>query len=130
MLKAGANDRTAIDGNPAGTDMTCTIRNLNDALRRSLPFVDDRGLLMITDGVALLGIERLTELLLNVRDYSDFGIENDPYEEHDFGTVELGVDRYFWKIDYLDGSMQHGTPDPAKASVTTRVLTIMLASEY
>ena len=38
--------------------------------------------------------------------------------------------RLFWKIDYYDHSMQHGSPDPADPAVTERVMTIMLAAEY
>ena len=55
---------------------------------------------------------------------------NDPHEEHDFGVVEHGGVRCFWKIDYYDREMEMLSPDPADPSVTTRVLTIMLADEY
>lgn len=55
---------------------------------------------------------------------------NNPHGEHDFGTVSLGLERYFWKIDYYDSSLQLGSPDPADPAVTVRVLTIMRADEY
>ena len=49
---------------------------------------------------------------------------------YDFGSVEVGPDRLFWKIDYYDAALANHSPDPSDASVTTRVLTIMLAEEY
>jgi hypothetical protein len=38
--------------------------------------------------------------------------------------------KLFWKIDYYDTSLQYGSENPADPDQTTRVLTIMLASEY
>ena len=58
-----------------------------------------------------------------------FTDDNDPHGEHDFGIVEHGGVRSFWKIDYYDREMQMLSPDPADPSVTTRVLTVMLAEE-
>jgi hypothetical protein len=36
----------------------------------------------------------------------------------------------FFKIDYYDKALACLSPDPANASVTERVITIMLAEEY
>ena len=36
----------------------------------------------------------------------------------------------FFKIDYFDRSGRFASPDPADTSITTRVLTVMLAGEY
>jgi hypothetical protein len=38
--------------------------------------------------------------------------------------------KLFWKIDCYDRELHFGSPDPADPTVTTRVLTLMLASEY
>tara|TARA_Y100000815_G_C12948051_1_gene351839 strand:- start:59 stop:265 length:207 start_codon:yes stop_codon:yes gene_type:complete len=65
-----------------------------------------------------------------VAEFNDFTSDNDPYGEHDFGTLTVGGRRINWKIDYYDNDLKYGSPDPADPSVTTRVLTIMLASEY
>jgi hypothetical protein len=61
------------------------------------------------------------------------GIEakgNDPYGEHDFGSLDMMGERIFWKIDYYDLAFRAGSPAPDDPEVTRRVLTIMLASEY
>jgi Protein of unknown function (DUF3768) len=39
-------------------------------------------------------------------------------------------ERIFWKIDYYDENLEHGSEDPSDLFKTTRVLTIMLAGEY
>ncbi|HUB63143.1 MAG TPA: DUF3768 domain-containing protein [Methylocella sp.] len=49
---------------------------------------------------------------------------------HDFGSFELAGQRFFWKIDCYDKSLEFGSVDPADPENTTRVLTIMLAEEY
>lgn len=55
---------------------------------------------------------------------------NDPHKEHDFGSFEIAGRKFFFKLDYYDSAMEFGSEDPADPSKTTRVLTIMLASEY
>jgi len=55
---------------------------------------------------------------------------NDPWGEHDFGSFEHNGNTIFWKIDCYDREMKHGSPNPADATVTQRVLTVLLAEEY
>ena len=52
------------------------------------------------------------------------------FGEHDFGALTVAGVRLLWKIDYYDAAMAGGSPDPADPSVTTRVLTVMLAHEW
>lgn len=53
------------------------------------------------------------------------------YGEHDFGVIDIeGAPKVFWKIDYYSRDLTEGPPDPADPGVTTRLLTIFLASEY
>lgn len=102
------------------------IRELNDAFRTS--FVG--GVVLITSGIEALTPELKARVLKKVRDFSDFDADNDPHQEHDFGAFELSNQRFFFKIDYYDRSMDCGSPDPSDPGQTTRVLTIMLAQEY
>ena len=102
------------------------IRQLNDEFRQT--FIG--GKVVMTHGVASLGETAVKEIMNKVANCSEFTEDNDPYEEHDFGIVIYEEQKLFWKIDYYDKSMKYGSPDPANPSVTTRVLTVMLASEY
>ncbi len=106
------------------------IRALNDELRRALPLAKPGCLVMATSGVRSIADERLAALVAAVRDFKEFTPDNDPYGEHDFGTVEHDGVRYFWKIDAYDRSLTFASPDPANPAVTTRVLTIMRGDEY
>ena len=62
--------------------------------------------------------------------FDAFTDDNDPYGEHDFGAIDEGGVRCFWKIDNYDRATEMGSPDPADPAVTTRVLTVMRADEY
>jgi hypothetical protein len=102
------------------------IRALNDAFRRT--FVG--GAVMITAGVEAMPLDQRRSLLEKVRAFDAFTEDNDPHREHDFGAVDEGGVRYFWKIDSYDRATEMGSPDPADPTVTTRVPTIMRADEY
>lgn len=106
------------------------IRILNDEMRAAGPTVGDQVLWLTTNGVDQLGPAEVAAAIQRVRTFDRFDRDNDPYGEHDFGSFELGGERLFWKIDYYDRSMTRGSPDPADAAATRRVLTIMLAAEY
>jgi hypothetical protein len=100
------------------------IRELNDAARRSLTGCR----VMITSGVKAL--PSMSEVLAAVTLYSDFSENNDPYGEHDFGSIRIADQTVFWKFDYYDFDLEMASPDPTDPTVTVRVLTIMLAEEY
>lgn len=85
---------------------------------------------MITAGIAALPEAERAAVLTAVRGFKSFGPDIDPHGEHDFGAVEVGDVRAFWKIDVYDHDLRFGSPDPAVPAVTVRVLTIMLAEEY
>jgi hypothetical protein len=102
------------------------IRALNDELRRSLA----GGVLIMTAGVIALGRAKQMAILDAVAAFDSFDAENDPYGEGDFGALQVEGERILFKVDYYDRSLTGRSPDPADPSVTTRVLTIMLAEEY
>ena len=100
------------------------IAALNDQARQS--FTSCR--VIITQGIQAMS--DVPSILDQVRRYDAFTPDNDPYGEHDFGSFSYAGETVFWKIDYFDVDMTMHSPDPSDATVTTRVLTIMLADEY
>src|SRR5215831_7852215 len=110
----------------APTSKADRIRQLNDDFRRS--FIGGR--VLVTPGIRSLSIETNAAVLERVRAFADFNPENDPHGEHDFGSIELEGETYFFKIDYYSPDMEGGSEDPADPVKTVRVLTIMRADEY
>ncbi|MCT4655992.1 MAG: DUF3768 domain-containing protein [Cohaesibacter sp.] len=102
------------------------IRKLNDTFRQSFM----GGQIMITNGTDRLSPTAKLELFDAIKGYDAFTEDNDPYGEHDFGSLNFQGDRYFWKIDCYDNDMLYHSPDPANPKLTMRVLTIMMAEEY
>jgi hypothetical protein len=50
--------------------------------------------------------------------------------ERDFAAIEFLGRKVWMKIDYYDAAMEFGSEDPADASITTRVMTILLPEDY
>jgi hypothetical protein len=112
--------------NAAPPSKTELIRQLNDTFRRT--FVGGR--VMLTSGVDALPPDVKASVLETVRLFDKFDSGNDPHHEHDFGAFEIEGERYFFKLDYYSPDLNAGSEDPSDPKQTTRVLTIMLASEY
>lgn len=89
-----------------------------------------RGSHLHTNGVHDRGPGFVLAASMAVAQFTDFGPNNDPYSEHDFGAFTIEGERLFFKIDYYDLELGGGSPDPGDPEQTHRVLTIMLASEY
>ena len=109
------------------------IAQINDEFRRQAGFALSRvpGRCVITAGIAALGQEAQAEIFKRVREFSEFRPGNDPYGEHDFGSVTASGEQVFWKIDYYeDAEMEMGSEDPGDPNRCFRVLTVMLAAEY
>jgi len=102
------------------------IARLNDILRKT----GTSGQIVITRGVHDLAKFNAAELLAALGACNDFDPTNDPHGERDFGGVDLWGAEILWKIDYYDAELRFGSGDPADASMTQRVLTVLLAEEY
>ena len=50
--------------------------------------------------------------------------------ERDFAAITFRDRKVWLKIDCYDGALEFGSDDPADASVTTRVITILLPEDY
>lgn len=113
------------------TGRATAIAAINDVFRKSLN--KQYGQITVTEAVMSLPEKQLRVLIGKIKAY-DFEVsdgDNDPYNEHDFGKIEMFGDDFFWKIDYFDReSMKWLSENPADVSITVRVLTIMYASEY
>lgn len=102
------------------------VRSLNDTFRRSMTGGD----VVLTPGIHSLEKDVQSSVIEQVAGFDDFSPDNDPYGEHDFGSVEIDGRQIFWKIDYYDPTLRSGSSDPSDPLRTRRVLTIMLAEEY
>ncbi|PZP84252.1 MAG: hypothetical protein DI582_09300 [Azospirillum brasilense] len=108
-------------------DTTITrIAALNDRLRQTYW----GGKVMMTPGITALPEDTQHAIFRAVQEFDAFTEDNDPYGEHDFGKVVVNGVSCFWKISYYDNRLEYGSEDPANPDITTRVLTIMLTSEY
>ena len=115
------------DGGFMSTNDKARIRELNDALRVH----GQGGQTVATFGVNQLPGDVRQEALRKIRETVTFTDDNDPHQEHDFGAVEAGGYKLFWKIEYFDkNDSSCGSEDPADPEQTHRVMTIMLAEEY
>ena len=102
------------------------IAALNDRFRQTFW----GGKVMMTQGVQELPEDLRARLFRAVSEFDEFTEDNDPHREHDFGRIQLDKHTFFLKVDYFDHTMRFGADDPSDNHNTTRVLTIMLASEY
>ncbi|WP_028716815.1 DUF3768 domain-containing protein [Paracoccus sp. J39] len=105
------------------------IAGLNDELRRNIWLPGPKNRVMLTSGLAA-DPQLAADAVAAVRAYDTFNKDNDPYQEHDMGFLTIRQTKIFWKIDYFDNDLKYGSEDPSDPEQTTRVLTIMLSSEY
>ena len=104
------------------TALSAKIAKLNDVSRRNVLSY------MTSAGVVSLPPEVVSEIYTKVYNFKNFTEDNDPYGEHDFGSLKVAGEKVFWKIDYYDENLKNWC-DPLDPDCQ-RVLTIMLAEEY
>ena len=126
MPEQNMNIEPAAETTIAGLPSTTRVRELNDAFRQTFT----GGRVVMTAGVGALPDLMRAAVIAAVRAFDHFDADNDPYGEHDFGVVDVGEVRTFWKIDCYDRSLRLHSPDAADPAVSVRVLTLMLAEEY
>ena len=102
------------------TEQATQVAALNDAFREGGFGVT------VTRGVKEL--DDLAGLLRAVRLFDVFTEDNDPYGEHDFGSIIWQEETVLWKIDYYDLELKCGELPLSRNC--RRVLTVMLADEY
>lgn len=102
------------------------IRELNDRLRNA----GRGGIVLMTNGIAALGLERVNAVFAAIAQFDTFTPDNDPWGEHDCASLKVDGIRILWKIDYYDRDRQFHSPDPSDPKVTVRVLTVMRSDEY
>src|ERR1700676_5337123 len=90
------------------------IRLLNDNFRST--FVGGR--VVMTQGVNALPTDTKARVLLAVQSFSNFTKDNDPYGEHDFGSVDMDGETFFFKVDYYSPDMEGGSEDSADPQQT------------
>lgn len=115
--------------NPPPTNSTGPaqrIRDLNDEFRKTLV----GGIVVMTNGIVALSAQDRRKIVKAVMMFSDFTADNDPYGHHDFAVLTHEGISVMYKIDCYDLNMEFASPNPSDPTVTTRVLTVMLAEEY
>lgn len=103
-------------------ETSAKIAALNDAARANAVNY------MTTRGIVSLDPTVICDIYIGVQEFKDFNEDNDPYDEHDFGSLTVAGNKVFWKIDYYNQDLSDGC-DPL-SSDCRRVLTVMLAEEY
>jgi len=98
--------------------MNRSVAQKNDLFRQT--FIGCK--VVMTEGVAHSSDRE--NVIGAVRSFAKFSEDNDPYQEHDFGSLEINGTIYFWKFDYYDDNYELYQEDG------NRVLTIGRMDEY
>lgn len=104
------------------------IAQLNDDMRKYPVGPGKRA--VITRSVNHMGAAFIKRAIAAVAAFDDFTSRDNVHRERDRGMFVLDGHKMLFKIDYLDVDGVLASDDPSDAAQTTRVMTIMFASEY
>ena len=102
------------------------IARLNDEFRSTF----EDGPVLMTARVIALPVELRSAAIVGVQGHTVFAQDDDPYEEHDWASFELGGQHFVWTIDCYDETRTYASKNPCDPDITTRVLTLMLAADF
>lgn len=110
---------------------TETIARLNDRARQGLDrtakvVMTSNLLAHLSDGTGTSRILAKAKVLRALRNCTF----SPDLPERDFARFEVDAFTVLMKIDYYDLQLEYGSEDPADASVTCRVITIMSPEDY
>lgn len=88
---------------------TAKIAELNDALRCKR----QGGKMLVTEGIQALSETVRHAVIKAVSEFKAFDKKNDPYKEHDFGSLTVEGHKIFWKIDCV--------PQKRKETIITKL---------
>jgi len=125
-VEQNMNNGESLAGEDRPQSYAARVRNLNDRFRQS----GAGGRMLMTAGIAALPRDERLAIVAAVMAFDAFDPGDDPYGEHDFGSLRIGLNDAMFKIDTYDRSERVHSPDPSDAAVTSRIMTIMLAEEY
>jgi len=128
--EATGKDRRLLNGSLASAGARlASIARLNDRCRHGL---DRTARIMVTRsclGTFVCG-DGAMEIVVQARLYA--AIRHHVFAdaaERDRGNFEFEGTTVYFKIDYYDAAFEYGSEDPADASITRRVLTIMVRED-
>lgn len=109
----------------------------NDAFRKlaCLGIAPDQpiaGRMHVTRSLAEAEGGFMAEAVKATGEFDVFEPESDSDGCHDFGAVDIGGEKVYWKIDLYeaDSDFRYGAEAPDNPATTVRVLTIMMASDW
>ena len=82
---------------------------------------------MMTATVSALPDDVRARAIELTRTFDNFTPDNDPHNEHDFGSFEIDDQKFIFKHGLYE---EPGVKGLDEAPIVTRVLIIMLADEY
>lgn len=110
----------------AGQNTASKTRELNDTFRRT----GQGGVTLISMGVHELGAKAVVDIRKDIASITSFTSEDDPEGMRDFGSISHNGRLIYWMIEHYDKDISNEADDPSNPEETTRVMSIILSTEY